>query len=161
MSPTLFDARLLDELGAEAAAAPRRRAHRTLHDTPEQPCQRMLVAIEQDSYVPPHRHLDPRKAEALIVLRGALGVLWFDASGTVTGMTALRATGPSGIDIPAGLFHSVVALESATVFFETKAGPWQALEPAELADFAPREGKPGATDFLARMRACFTAQAAD
>ena len=156
MNPTLFEVGLLDELGAAARSGPRRRAHRTLHQTPEQPCQRMLVAIEPDSYVPPHRHLDPHKAESLVVLRGELGVLWFEPSGALVGTARLRPADVGGVDIPAGLFHSVLALEPGTVFFEAKAGPWHPLQAAEQADFAPREGAPGAAAFLTRMRGGFT-----
>jgi cupin fold WbuC family metalloprotein len=63
------------------ARAPRLRAHHNLHDSPEAPAHRMLVAMEPGSYVRPHRHLDPNKAETIIVLRGRLGVLVFDDEG--------------------------------------------------------------------------------
>ena len=81
MSDFFLDASLLDELSARARSVPRLRAHHNLHDSPEAQAHRMLVAMEPGSYVRPHRHLDPNKAETIVVLRGRLGVLVFDDEG--------------------------------------------------------------------------------
>ena len=59
MSDFFLDAALLDELCARARSVPRLRAHHNLHDSPEAPAHRLLVAMEPGSYVRPHRHLDP------------------------------------------------------------------------------------------------------
>jgi hypothetical protein len=53
------------------------------------------------------------------------------------------------------VFHSLVALEPGSIFFEAKAGPYQALEPAEKASWAPAEGDPDATDYLNFLRVMF------
>lgn len=115
----------------------------------------MLVAIEPASYVPPHRHLDPLKAEVLVVLRGVLGVVWFEDGGAVAGSAVLRAGHAAGIEIPAGLFHAVIALAPGTAFLEAKAGPWLPLQQAERAGFAPREGEAGASVYFEGLQACF------
>ena len=56
---TLIDNALLDEVCAEAAASPRRRKNRNLHPADDHPAHRLLNAMQPDSYIPPHRHLDP------------------------------------------------------------------------------------------------------
>src|ERR1700704_1710183 len=81
--PTLIDARLIDAVSAQAAASPRRRKNFNFHAQASAPANRLLNAIEPDSYVRPHRHLDSAKDETLVVLRGAVGMLVFDDKGAV------------------------------------------------------------------------------
>jgi len=56
-------------------------------------------------------------------------------------------------DVPNGLFHTAVALESGTVFFEAKAGPYLPVSDEEKAPWAPEEGTPQAEAYLALLAA--------
>lgn len=116
----------------------------------------MLNAVEPDSYIQPHRHLSPDKAETIIVLAGRVGVLAFDEAGQIT-MSRILApnSGTVGVDIPAGVMHSLVALEPGSVFFESKAGPYLPLTQDEKATWAPSEGSEGEKEYLGFMRAYF------
>ena len=58
--------------------------------------------------------------------------------------------------VPAGVFHSIVALESGTVFIEIKAGPYAVPLDAEWGTWAPAEGEPGVAEALAAMGAAFS-----
>ena len=58
----LIDHGLIDALSAEASRSPRRRAIHRFHEH-EEPVQRMINALRDDSYVQPHRHADPDKVE--------------------------------------------------------------------------------------------------
>jgi len=136
----LFDSAFLDRLCAEAAAAPRRRKNFNLHAALDYPCQRFYNAFCADSYVQPHRHADPSKDETLVLLRGKLGAVIFDGAG-----------------VPFNTFHSWVALEDGTVFFEAKAGPYIPLADEEKASFAPPEGDPRAPEYLAWLKSLCTA----
>lgn len=157
MGPVFLDSALLDGLVAQARTVPRRRAHHNLHRDLGAPAQRLLVAMEPDSYVRPHCHLDPDKAETLIVLLGCVGVLIFDAGGAVVETQVMRAGGAIlGYDVPPGVWHSIVALESRTVFAEAKAGPYMPLGEAEWGSWAPPEGDPAAAAYLAAMGKLFT-----
>ncbi|MBI3525353.1 MAG: WbuC family cupin fold metalloprotein [Betaproteobacteria bacterium] len=154
----LIDTQLLDAVSREAQASPRRRKNRNLHPTDDFPAHRLLNAIEPDSYIAPHRHLDPRKDETMIVLRGSLGLVIFDDAGVVTQTALLAANGAScGVDIPHGTWHTLVAIEPATVFLEAKAGPYLALTPEERATWAPAEGDKAAAAFLEKLRGLFNA----
>lgn len=62
---------------------------------------------------------------------------------------------PFGVHIPAGEFHTFVSLESGTVFFESKAGPYRPLSPEEKAPWAPGEGNAEAAGYLASLRMCW------
>ncbi len=157
MSGIFLDAALLDGLVEKARTAPRRRSHHNLHTDLNAPAQRLLVAMEPDSYVCPHCHRDATKAETLFVLRGCLGALIFDASGRVLEARVLTAGGANvGYDVPPGVLHAIVALESGTVFLEAKAGPYVPLDNSEWGDWAPLEGSPGVPAYLAAMKAAFS-----
>lgn len=152
----IIDSEMLDALGAEAAASPRRRKNRNFHLSEASPCNRLLNAIEPDSYIQPHRHLDPEKSESLILLRGKLGVLFFNEEGSVVMKGILDpAMGRYGIDVPHGIIHSMVSLLPGTVFFEAKAGPYVPITDAERVKWAPREGESGAPAYLESMRRLF------
>jgi len=53
-------------------SSPRRRVIQPFHRDESAALQRMFNAVQPDSYIPPHRHFDPPKAESWIALRGAL-----------------------------------------------------------------------------------------
>jgi len=152
----LITTALLDEVATEAVAAPRRRKNRNFHADNDAPCHRLLNAIEPDSYIPPHRHQSLTKDESIIVLRGRLGLVYFDEYGQVTD-THLMAPGGAamGVDIPHGQYHSFVALDAGTVFYEAKAGPYAPLLPEQKAPWAPGEGEPGAASYLETLRHLF------
>ena len=155
VSPRFLDKSLFDDLAEKAAGNPRGRQHHNLHQMQE-PCHRMVVGLQPSTYVPPHRHLSSEKAETLLVLRGALGVLIFDEGGQVLDKRVLQAGGDSlGVDLPPGVFHALVVLEPDSLMFECKAGPYQPVGDGELAHWAPREGEPGVAEYQAWMRAQF------
>ena len=147
----------LAELSQAAKLSPRLRKNFNFHSSNESLSHRLLNALEPGTYIQPHRHQDKEKDETLIVLSGRIGLLLFDDSGAVSQQVILAAgEGNLGITIPAGVFHSMVALASGTVFFESKAGPYAALLESEKAPWAPNEGEPGCGAYLDDMLARFS-----
>jgi len=143
----------LDELNQVAADSPRRRKNLNFHHDAEEPCHRLLNAIEPDSYVRPHRHLGETQDETALVVRGRLGVVIFDETGTVVESRMLAAGGETfGATVPRGVFHTFISLEPRTVFFEAKAGPYRPLGPESFAPWAPAEGAPEAAAWLEALR---------
>lgn len=143
MSARWLDRALLDAVVAEAQRSPRRRMNRNFHPYDDHPAHRLLNAIEPDSYVRPHRHLDPLKDETILCVKGRLGCILFDDSGAVQETCVLAPDGERfGVDIAHGQFHSLVALEPGSVMFEAKAGPYRALTKAEFESWAPADGEP-------------------
>ena len=112
----------LNELTAQAKASPRLRMNYDLRNTPEDGSQRMLNAIEPGSPVPVHRHLDT--SETVVCLRGRLAEDLYDAQGErCEESIELAPGGPNmALNIPAGRWHTVRALESGTVILEVKDG---------------------------------------
>jgi len=153
--PAFLDQALFAGLATQAASNPRGRQHHNLHDMAEA-CHRMAVGLQPATYIPPHRHLSDDKAEALIVLKGRLGLLIFDEQGAVLDKRVLQAGGEClGVDLAPGTYHGLVVLEADSILFECKAGPYRPVGEGEHAHWAPREGEPGVAEYQAWMRAQF------
>ena len=137
----ILDQACLDRLLGDAEASARRRKNFNLHEQLSDPVQRLCNALMPDSYVRPHRHLDPPRWELFTILRGTAVVLTFDDHGRVAERVELHAGGPAfGLEIPAGAWHTVAALAGAAVVFEVKEGPYAALTDKDFAQWAPPEG---------------------
>ena len=150
----IIDIKLLDAVSSQAEDSPRLRKNHNIHKSHEEPCNRLLNAIEPGSYIRPHRHLDPAKDESVVILRGRLGVIEFDDKGTVTQKNLLSTGGEAvAANVPSGVFHTFVSLEQGTVFFEAKAGPYKPITEEEVAPWAPAEGSAEAPAYLENMAA--------
>ncbi len=152
----IIDRQLLDDLTAAARQNPRLRRNWNIHHEDSFPAHRLLNAMEPSSYIRPHRHLDPRKDETFIIVRGRLGVILFADDGSVREKFLLDAAGDTlGVDLPSGSFHTAVSLAEGTIFFEVKAGPYLPLADGEKAGWAPEEGSPEAGEYLAGLKSLF------
>jgi len=144
---------LLQQLSDAARTSPRLRKNHNLHQSDGSVCHRLLNAIEPDSYIRPHRHLDPEKDESFILISGRLGIILFSDTGDITDTVVLsRHNGVVAADVPHGVFHTAVSLETGTVFFEAKAGPYLPLTEAETATWAPSEGDGAVSPYLEQLR---------
>lgn len=147
----LIDVTLLELLTARARTSPRLRTNHNFHSSPADNPHRFLNALARGTYSAPHRHLNPPKAESFVALQGEVAVFLFDDEGGVAARHVLGRQGVLGIDIPAGVWHSIAALTDTAVCFEVKPGPYEASNDKELARFAPLEGDPAADAYLARL----------
>ena len=118
---------ILDSLTEQAKASPRLRMNKDLRNGTEDQSQRMLNAIEPGSPMPIHRH--KYSSETVACLRGRLAEeLYDDLERMCTDAIELTPGGPIvAINIPAGQWHTVRALESGTVLLECKDGPYEPL----------------------------------
>lgn len=149
----IIDKAKLDSLTALARANRRLRQNLNLHQSYDEPCQRLLNAIEPGSYVRPHRHTTPPKPETFAVLRGRLAVLTFDDEGEILRVALLGGPGEASVaDIPAGEWHAVLARAPGSVFFEAKPGPYCPVDDKDWAPWAPGEGSAEAESYLARLQ---------
>ena len=147
---------LLAEVAAEAALSPRLRKNRNFHTDNADLCHRLINALQPGTYVQPHCHAEVGKDESMVALSGQFGCLIFDNNGKVISTCVLAAgTENMGINIPTGVFHSLVALAPDSVFFETKQGPWVPVKDHERASWAPMEGDPACAQYLAFMLSHF------
>jgi cupin fold WbuC family metalloprotein len=153
----LIGQELLDNVVESARTSARRRKNYNFHRTDGDASHRLLNAIEPGSYIQPHCHADASKDETIIALRGQLGVVFFEPNGQIGQTVKLVAGGPVlGVNIPYGTFHTLVALETGCVFFESKAGPYMPLRAEEKASWAPGEGEPEAVEYLREWEKLFS-----
>ncbi len=132
----LIDRALLDETTAKAVSSERRRMNHNFHERLDDPVNRLLNALEPDTFLPVHRHRT--KDEGIIVLRGRLATFSFDDEGRITQATVIDPReGAYGFDIPAGEWHGILVLESGTVVYEVKPGPYEAISPEDVAPWSP------------------------
>lgn len=147
---------LLDDVSRSASESPRRRKNYNFHVSEQDTSNRLLNAMEPDSYVPPHCHGEASKDETIVAVRGKFGVVFFDGAGAVTGQTVIEPRGENiGVNISHGVFHTLVALTPGSVFFESKAGPYKPLTPQEKATWAPAEGDAQAASYLESLKQLF------
>ena len=152
----VIDNLLLDKLTAQALESPRLRMNLDLRNSDADSSQRMLNAIEPGSVVPVHRH--QKTSETVVVLRGHVVEEYYNSEGVVeasyelaaggdarseSGMTEGKlgmTEGKSGmtvgcaLNIPAGQWHTLRALESGTVILEMKDGAYEPLSPADVME---------------------------
>ncbi|MBO4525421.1 MAG: WbuC family cupin fold metalloprotein [Bacteroidales bacterium] len=123
---------LMDQLTAQAKASPRLRMNLDLRNSAEDGSQRMLNAIEPGSPMPIHRH--QKTSETVVCLRGRLVEEFYDdLERRCTEAVELSPDGPVvALNIPAGQWHTVRALESGTVIMEAKDGAYEPLSDADI-----------------------------
>ena len=136
----------------QAKTSLRRRMNYNFHPQLDDPLQRMLNCLEPNTYIQPHKHENPDKCEAFILLKGKVLVVEFDNDGRVTSHTLLEAgTGTYGAEIAPRVFHCIIALEPGSVVYEVKNGPYSPLDDKNFASWAPKEGTEGCQAYQERL----------
>jgi cupin fold WbuC family metalloprotein len=123
---------LLDDLTAKAKASPRLRMNLDLRNSADDQSQRMLNAIEPGSELPIHRH--KHTSETVVCLRGRLVWEFYDELERIC--TETIELSPNGqvvaLNVPAGQWHTVRALESGSVILEMKDGAYEPISDEDI-----------------------------
>ena len=123
---------LLDDLTAKAKVSPRLRMNLDLRNSAEDQSQRMLNAIEPGSELPIHRH--KHTSETVVCLRGRLVWEFYDELERIC--TETIELSPNGqvvaLNVPAGQWHTVRALESGSVILEMKDGAYEPISDEDI-----------------------------
>lgn len=118
-----IDKELLESVISEARKSPRLRKNYNFHQSLDDKCHRFLNALEVGTEVPIHHHVT--KDETFIVLKGRVRVNTYNDQGEVLESTVLsHEDGIFGVDIPKNTWHNVECLETGSVIFEVKEGPF-------------------------------------
>jgi cupin fold WbuC family metalloprotein len=154
----LITADLIETVASRAEASPRRRINHNFHESATDNPHRFLNVLLRGTYIQPHRHTAPPKAETFLVLEGVADVILFDDTGAITSRHSLGADTPQGhlwgIDLPPGVWHTVVARTERAVCFEVKPGPWEPATDKDFAPWAPAEGTPAAAEYGRTLLEC-------
>jgi len=123
---------LMDRLTEQAKASPRLRMNMDLRNSADDKSQRMLNAIEPGSPMPIHRH--QKTSETVVCLRGRLVWEFYDELERIcTDYIELTPNGQVvALNVPAGQWHTVKALESGSVILECKEGAYEPLQDCDI-----------------------------
>lgn len=128
----LINQSLLDAIIDQAKSSPRLRMNYNLHIDLNDKCQRLLNALEPGTVMPIHHH---KVAEVYILLQGRLRVMSYNDDGKEIESVILDShEGNYGIQIPPNTWHSLEVLESGSVIFEVKEGPYIPHEVGGILD---------------------------
>ncbi|MDR1224951.1 MAG: WbuC family cupin fold metalloprotein [Tannerella sp.] len=152
----LIDKKLLDETTQKAKQSPRLRMNYNFHESLDDPLNRLINAMEPDTYLRPHRHKNPDKNEIFLLLRGKAALLLFDDEGNVTETVMLDpSAGIYGGELPPGVWHTLIVLESGSVIYEIKQGPFAPLSPENMAPWSPAaEDADEAKKYMEQLKSC-------
>jgi cupin fold WbuC family metalloprotein len=159
----VFSRHYFDELLASADQSPRLRAHVNVHRSYADQCQKLFNAIKVESYIRPHRHSLDLKEECLLAIRGLFGLIEFTDQGVINSIMLFGSEKYSeqlsiaaGVELPAGVWHTVVSLVDKSILFEVKSGPFAPSLAKEFALWAPEEGCDDASLYLEALKQeCF------
>ena len=122
---------ILDELTAKAKENPRLRCNLDMRNSADDQSQRMLNALEPGTVMPIHRHHG--SSETVVILRGRIRWIFYDEDGQETERVVLDADGePRMLNVEKDRWHSLECLESGSVLYESKDGPYHPLEEDEI-----------------------------
>lgn len=127
----LINESLLNEVTRQAQENPRLRMNHNFHDSLDAKAQRLLNALEPGTLLPIHRH--PHTAETYLLLKGKIKVLYYNDQKELMETVVLEPkSGNYGIHIPKNQWHTLEVLESGSVIFEVKDGPYTPLEEKDV-----------------------------
>lgn len=120
----------LDSLTEQAKTSPERHINHAFYNSDKDLSQRTLNAIEPESVIPIHRN--PKSSETVVCLRGrAVEELYDVLEHRCIQSLELSPNGPMmALNIPAGQWHTVRALESGTVLLVVQDGKPQMKKPS-------------------------------
>ena len=123
---------ILDQLTEQAKASLRLRMNYDLRNSEDDGSQRMLNAIEPGSPERIHRH--QHTSETVVCIRGRVVEEFYDELERIcTDSIVLTPNGPNvAVNIPAGQWHSIRAVESGSMVLAVKDGKWEPLSDADI-----------------------------
>ena len=129
----IIDEDVLGSLIAEAKQSSRLRKNFNLHESLAVPVQRMFNAIEPSSIIPIARHRNTD--ETIIIIKGKLRVTTYnDVKEVIEDIVLDARNGVYACHILKGVWHKAQSLESGTIIFEVKQGPYQPLESIDILE---------------------------
>jgi cupin fold WbuC family metalloprotein len=150
---TIVGSSMLEHIVEASRKSSRGRIILPFHKNSGDRLQRMLNALQPESYIQPHRHENPPKSESILVLRGSICFITFTETGDIEEVFFLRAESPAvGIDSEPGSYHTFFALEPDTVLFEVKPGPYGADTEKQSAPWSPAESSDEAGEYFLNLK---------
>ncbi len=133
-----FGAKEVEELTSLAKCEGNGVARVALHKSPTESLHSMLIAQVAGRYWRPKRHLT--KFKSFHIVEGTMLVILFDKEGEIVVGETLSVDDRRSVFVPAGTFHTNLAVSAVAVHHEVIEGPFTHGEvDREAAWFAPPE----------------------
>jgi len=141
---------LIDNVIEKARISPRLRMNHNFHPELNDPVQRLLNALEPWTYIRPHKHTS--KEESFVLLRGKVLAVVFNDDGSIRDHAVLsQETGILGVEFEENCYHMLTSIETGSVVYEIKEGPFIPHTEGSSAEWSPKEGIPEAKVFLEKV----------
>jgi len=128
--------RTVSVLTSRAEQAPLRRARLCAHESAHEPLHEMLIVVDRDSYIRPHRH--PGKTESIHVIEGTADLVIFDDDGTIADVVSIGDYASDRVfyfRLNAPVFHTLRVRSDKLTVHETTNGPFNPAD-TEFATWA-------------------------
>lgn len=135
-------------LKKQAAKNERKRVRLCAHQDNTDLLHEMLIIHVQNTYVPPHKHVN--KSESFHIIEGALSVFLFDVEGRVTETIRMGEVASGRVfyyRLSSSIYHSVLPESEFVVFHEVTNGPFDRQDMI-IAPWAPAEEDHVATELF-------------
>jgi hypothetical protein len=119
-----------------AIKSPKKRARICAHKTSDSLIQEMIILINQDSYIRPHRHLN--KCESFHVIEGNADIVVFENDGTIKKVIPFSRDTCFYYRLDSDFFHTIIVRSRSILFHEVTNGPF-VDDLTEFASFSPNE----------------------
>jgi cupin fold WbuC family metalloprotein len=142
----------IDFIKNEAINSDKQRARICAHLSADHTVHEMLIALTDQTYVQPHRHL--KTFESFHVIEGNILVYLFSQDGKLSETIELSDYTSNSIffyRLSPGIFHTIKVKSQIAVIHETAQGPFDPLN-TEFAKWAPPESdKKSAAKFMSSL----------
>ena len=150
--------KLISETLEKAKNSSRKRATYCFHK-PDDVLQRMLNVGFSETYVRPHKHENPEKLEIFIILKGKVGILFFDDEGNIKDKKIISKQNQVYLaEIPTKTWHSFIVISPDAAMYELILGKYDPETHKVYPNWAPEKSTEEAKEYLEELRGYFEKQ---
>jgi cupin fold WbuC family metalloprotein len=142
---------------SNAAMSKRRRHGHILHKQGDL-FNRVFSFAMIDSYMQPHLHPGEESCEDIYLVKGTLGILYFDNSGNIMEKFCLEEKCLTHVRVPSKMWHTYIMLTDQVLTYETMDGLYDPATWKIVAPWAPKEGGLEAVEYLMNLKSKFNIQ---
>lgn len=144
-----LDKRAVNFIRDTAMLAPRGRARICMHKKPTDVLHEMLIAIRNDSYIRPHRHLS--KTESFHLIEGSADIILLDDKGVILDIIEFSHDKNFYYRLDQPKYHTLLVHTPVLIIHEITGGPFDPTL-SDFAAFAPLDGVDSSSDYVRGLK---------
>jgi len=103
----------------------------SLHTSSKDDLHNMIIGIQKDNFVYPHRH---QKSESYHIIEGKMALIYFYDNGDIDNILILDSNDILVARVDKDVYHASIALTD-TIYHETRIGPFISQGDSEFAEW--------------------------